>query len=265
MEMRCSRGHGVSRAAGPQCQHVRDMPWSSCLTGGTSVSGALCFGMDQGVWCRWTVRVVSSSLWALAAGWWVVCSLRWSGWAPPASCQVVGGLVLGWAVPGVLVLEGLVSLVNILGSWHRAPCFRGACAEVCLEDAARSPLRVGEERGVVGSALRHDSHRCGGGLYYGDGGPHMARGVHLACRVPVDVSARGHEWPLLIDESMNIFFACVGIFFVCHLETLNVPVFGFGLVVVWFVVSVPAVSGGSNPVFTAWDRHSGGSAQQISG
>ena len=49
MEMRCSRGHGVSRAAGPQCQHVRGMPWSLCLTGGTSVSGALCLGMDQGV------------------------------------------------------------------------------------------------------------------------------------------------------------------------------------------------------------------------
>ena len=27
------------RAAGPQCQHVRGMPWSYCLTGGTSVSG----------------------------------------------------------------------------------------------------------------------------------------------------------------------------------------------------------------------------------
>ena len=55
--MRCSRGHGVSRAAGLQCQYVRGMPWSSSLTGGTSVSGALSVGMDQGVWCRWTVRV----------------------------------------------------------------------------------------------------------------------------------------------------------------------------------------------------------------
>ena len=33
------------------------MPWSSCLIGGTSVSGALCLGMDQGVWCGLTVRV----------------------------------------------------------------------------------------------------------------------------------------------------------------------------------------------------------------
>ena len=38
----------MSRAAGPQCQHVRGMPWSLCLTGGTSVYGALCLGMDQG-------------------------------------------------------------------------------------------------------------------------------------------------------------------------------------------------------------------------
>ena len=47
----------MSRAARPQCQHVRGMPWLLCLTGGTSVSGALCLGMDQGVWCRLTVRV----------------------------------------------------------------------------------------------------------------------------------------------------------------------------------------------------------------
>ena len=31
----------------------------------------------------------------------------------------------------------------VLGSWHRAACFRNACAEVCLEDAARWPLRNG--------------------------------------------------------------------------------------------------------------------------
>ena len=55
----------MSRAAGPQCQHVRGMPWSLCLTGGTSVSGALCLGMDQGAWCRWTVRV--ACLWPFAA------------------------------------------------------------------------------------------------------------------------------------------------------------------------------------------------------
>ena len=55
----------MSRAAGPQCQHVRGMPWSLCLTGGTSVSGALCLGMDQGAWCRWTVRV--TCLWPFGA------------------------------------------------------------------------------------------------------------------------------------------------------------------------------------------------------
>ena len=49
----------MSRAARPQCQHVRGMSWSPCLTGGTSVSGELCLGMDQGVWCRRTVRVAS--------------------------------------------------------------------------------------------------------------------------------------------------------------------------------------------------------------
>ena len=58
-------GHGVSRAAGRHCQHVRGMPWSLCLTGGTSVSGALCFGMDQGAWCHWTVRV--AYLWLFGA------------------------------------------------------------------------------------------------------------------------------------------------------------------------------------------------------
>ena len=42
----------------PQYQHVRRMPWSSCLTGGTSVSEALCLGRDQEVWCRLTMRVV---------------------------------------------------------------------------------------------------------------------------------------------------------------------------------------------------------------
>ena len=47
----------MSRAAGPLCQHMRGMPWSLCLTGGTSVSGALFLGIDQGAWCCWTVRV----------------------------------------------------------------------------------------------------------------------------------------------------------------------------------------------------------------
>ena len=74
----------------------------------------------------------------------------------------------------VLVLEGLVRRVDVLGSRHRAPCLRSACAEVCLEDAACWPLRVGEERGVVGSALGHDPHLRGGDVHYGDGGPHEA-------------------------------------------------------------------------------------------
>ena len=30
------------------------------------------------------------------------------------------------------------------------------------------------------------------------GAPHEAQGVHLACRVSVDVGVRDHEWPLLI-------------------------------------------------------------------
>ena len=55
----------MSRAAGPQCQHVRGIPRSLYLTGGKSVSGALCLGMDQGVWCRWTVRV--ACLWLCGA------------------------------------------------------------------------------------------------------------------------------------------------------------------------------------------------------
>ena len=152
--MRCSRGHGVLRAAWPQCQHVRGMPWSLCLTGGTSVFGALCFGTDQGVWCRWTVRV--ACLWMSGA------NSRMVGGVPPPSdgdgllllrAAVVGGLVLvrsGW---GVLALEGLVRCVDIIGTWHHVPCLRSACAEVCLEDAARWPLPIGEERGVVRSAL----------------------------------------------------------------------------------------------------------------
>ena len=36
-----------------------------CLTGGTSVSGALCLGMDLGAWCRWTVQV--ACLWPFGA------------------------------------------------------------------------------------------------------------------------------------------------------------------------------------------------------
>ena len=104
----------------------------------------------------------------------MVSSLWLTGWSPPASCRRPWGLVLVLAGSGVLVLEGPVRRVDILGSEHRAPCPRSACAEVCLEDAARSPLRVGEERGVVGSALGHDCHLRGGDVHYGDGCPHEA-------------------------------------------------------------------------------------------
>ena len=134
MEMRCSRGHVVSMAAGPQCQQVRGMPWSLCLTGGTSVSGALCLGMNQGVWCRWTVGV--ACLWPLGA------SSRMVGGVLLLCAAVVRGLMLVQAGSGVLVLEGLVSHVDILGTRHRASSLCSTCAEVCLEDAARWPLRV---------------------------------------------------------------------------------------------------------------------------
>ena len=106
--------------------------------------------------------------------------------------------MLAPAGPGVLALEGFVRGVDVLGPRHVAPCLRSTCAEVCLEDVACWPLLVGEERGVVGVALGHDPHLCWGDIHYGDGGPHEAQGVHLACRVSVDVGVRGHEWPLLI-------------------------------------------------------------------
>ena len=174
----------MSRAAGPQCEHVRGMPWSLCLTGGTSVSGALCLGMDQGVWCRWTVRV--ACLWLFGA------TSRMVGVA------VNWRLVLARAGSGVLAPESLVRRVDVLGPRHVAPCLGSACAEVRLEDAACWPLRVRRERGVVEVALGHDLHLCWGDVNYGDGGSREALGVHLARRVSVDVGVRGHEWPLLI-------------------------------------------------------------------
>ena len=51
---------------------------------------------------------------------------------------------------------------------------------------------------MVGVAPGHDLHLRWGDIHYGDSGPHEAQGVHLACRVSVDVGVRGHEWPLLI-------------------------------------------------------------------
>ena len=106
--------------------------------------------------------------------------------------------MLAGAGPGVLALEGCVRRVDFLGPRHVAPCLRSTCAEVRLEDVACWPLWVGKERGVVGVALGHDPRLCWGDIHYGDGGPHEAQGVHLACRVSLDVGVRGHEWPLLI-------------------------------------------------------------------
>ena len=88
--MKCSRGHGVSRAAGPQCQHVRGMPWSLCLTGGTSVSGALCLAMDQGVWCCWTVRV--ACLWLFGASSRMLGGVQLSADRVGSSCVVLPSL-----------------------------------------------------------------------------------------------------------------------------------------------------------------------------
>ena len=106
--------------------------------------------------------------------------------------------MLARAGPGLLALEGFVRRVDVLGPQHVAPCLCSTRAEVRLEDVACWPLWVGEERGVVGVALSHDPHLCWGDIHYGDGGPYEAHGVHLACRVSVDVGVRGHEWPLLI-------------------------------------------------------------------
>ena len=189
----------MSRAAGPQCQHVRGMPWSLCLTGGTSVSGALCLGMDQGKWCRWTVRV--ACLWLFGASSRMVGVVQPSADGVGSSCVVLPsfwGLVLARAGLGMLAPESLVRRVDVLGPRRFAPCLRSACAEVRLEDVACWPLRVGKKRGVVGVARGHDPHLRWGDVYYTDGGSNEAQGVHLPCRVSVDVGVHGHEWPLLI-------------------------------------------------------------------
>ena len=75
------------RAAGLQCQHVRGMPWSLCLTGGTSVSGALCLGMDQGAWCCWTLRV--ACLWPFGASSRMVGGVKPSADGVGYSCVVL--------------------------------------------------------------------------------------------------------------------------------------------------------------------------------
>ena len=66
----------MSRAARPQCHNMCDVHWSSCLTGGTSASGAFSMRIDQGVWCRWTVRVAYLC--------WLGSSSRISGGAQPS-------------------------------------------------------------------------------------------------------------------------------------------------------------------------------------
>ena len=151
----------MSRAAGPQCQHVRGMPWSLCLTGGTSVSGALCLGMDQGAWCRWTVRV--ACLWPFGASSRMVGGVQPSADGVGSFCFVPPSLGVSCSLgqgPGVLALEACVRRVEVLGPRHVAPCLRSTCAEVRLEDVACWPLWVGKERGVVGVALGHDPHLC---------------------------------------------------------------------------------------------------------
>ena len=95
----------MSRAAGPQCQQMPGMPWSLCLTGGTSVSGALCLGMDQGVCCCWTVRV--ACLWLFGA------SSRMVGGVQPSADGVGSSCVV------LLSLGAPCSLGTGRGCWRR--------------------------------------------------------------------------------------------------------------------------------------------------
>ena len=86
--------------------------------------------------------------------------------------------------------------VSILSTiWIESGFFATLCPVeskvVRLEDAACWPLWVGNERGVVGVALGHDLHLRWVDIHYGDGGPHEAQGVHLACGVSVDVGVCG--------------------------------------------------------------------------
>ena len=151
--------------AGPQCQHVRSVPWSSCLTGGAPVSGGLCLEMDQGVWCRWTVRV--ACLCPLGASSRMVGGAQPSpnGTGPPALCHrpwgfrarsgVAGGVGVG--KPRAPRRCPWVPASYALLLWR---------AEVCLEDASPRPLRVGEEWGMVSSAPhRAMSFICVGSMY----------------------------------------------------------------------------------------------------
>ena len=88
----------MSRAAGPQCQHVRGMPWSLCLTEGISVSGALCLGMDQGAWCRWTVRV--ACLWPSGASSRMVGGIQPSADGVGSSCVMLPALGVSCSLGG---------------------------------------------------------------------------------------------------------------------------------------------------------------------
>ena len=106
--MSCNRGHGASRAAGPQCQHVRGVPWSSFMTGATSVSGALCFGMDKGVWCCWTVQVACLCRWGVSGRMVGGCrALNRRCGLHLLRVTVFGGFVLTWGGRGVGVRSGL--------------------------------------------------------------------------------------------------------------------------------------------------------------
>ena len=164
----------MSRAAAPQCQHVRGMPWSFCLTGGTSLSGALCLGTDEGAWCRWTVPV--ACLWPFGASSRMVGGVQPSADGLGSSCFVLPTLGVSCSLGrgrGCWRWKALYAVSMSLGRQF-APCLCSACAEVCLEHAGCWPLQVVKERGLVGAALSHDLHLRWGDVYYGDGGPHEA-------------------------------------------------------------------------------------------
>ena len=204
VEMRCSRGHGVSRAAGLQCQHVRGMPWSLCLNGGTSVSCALCFGMDQGEWCRWTVRV--ACLWPLLGG--VQPSADGVG-----SPRVVLPSLAVWCSlkrgRGCWRWKALYAVSKSLGPGMSRPAFVAHARRYAWKTRRTGHCCSEREQGMVGVPLGHDLHLCWGDICYCDGAPHEAQGIHLARRVSVDVAVRGHEWPLLIAKgSLSGWPAC---------------------------------------------------------
>ena len=104
----------------------------------------------------------------------MVPSPRPTGWVLPASCHHRWKLSALSGGAGLLLLEGLVQLVNVVGRRHRPPWFRGACAEVFLESMSCQPLWAGKEWCVVASAMRHGVDLRGGEVHNGDGGPDEA-------------------------------------------------------------------------------------------